>query len=176
MAHIYDRAYFQRPTIEREYHLKGKTRDDQLMVLQHVHGRRILSVGCGLGYLEHLLENIGLLVTGLDIADNREYHGFDFELGGLDDISPDANFDTIVFCEALEHIAEDEFERNWPKLVNILRRSHGRLIISNWEKFHPIYATGWDHIRQVDDALFDRLASEALGTVFRRGAQLVLQF
>ena len=164
---IYNRAYFERPTIERQYFDQRKVREDQQVVLDYVRGPRVLSVGCGLGFLEHLLAERGLSVIAVDVADNRQYRDFWLLKGGMDAI-PKEHFGTAFFCESLEHIPEEEFERNWPI-------DCGRLIISNWAKFHPIYATGWDHIRQVDNRLFDRLAENGT-VVYRNGSQIVIDY
>ena len=79
---------------------------------------------------------------------------------------------TIVFNESLEHIPEDEGN----EILRIISTwSNTRLIIVNVLGMHPIAVddSGWNHIRRVDDALYDRIS--AFGTVaFRRGSHLVV--
>jgi cyclopropane fatty-acyl-phospholipid synthase-like methyltransferase len=84
--------------------------------------------------------------------------------------------DTVIFCESLEHIPEDEFAAMWPRIVDWLTPG-GRLIVANWIWNHPIPedGSGWDHVRPVDDALYDRLA-EGRTLVFRTGSHLVIDF
>ena len=124
--------------------------------------------------------------------------GANFVLGGLD-VIPDIRrlradwgsrnypstypfiknglFDTIIFSSSIEHISEQEFNRNWPKIKLILEENHGLLIIVNKLKWNSINidGSGWDHIRFIDSAVYDFLSSEG-NVVFRQGSHLVVSF
>lgn len=91
----------------------------------------------------------------------------------LSDIGDD--FDTIIFCESIEHIPTNEFESVWPFIRNILKKNNGLFITTNWAEFHPIYPSNWDHVRIIDDKFYDYLSIEAK-VIFRRGSHIVLQF
>lgn len=59
-----------------------------------------------------------------------------------------------------------------------LRGRRIRAVVTNWPDFHPIRAEpgDWDHVHDVDDELYDRLASTAKRTVVRHGSHLVLDY
>lgn len=138
----------------------------------------VLSIGCGRGFLEQTLTGMGIKVTATDIADNRSdsCKGFDFVLGGMDKI-PQKEYDCVIFCESIEHIPEEEFAAAWPLIMETLRRTRGRLIVVNWEDYHPILpdGSGWDHVRFVGDSFYDWLASFGKPVV-RKGSHLVIKF
>ena len=88
--------------------------------------------------------------------------------------------DTIIFCESVEHIPMKELVAVFELIQNRAEGMHGemRVIVTNWPTYHPIRAPpgDWNHVHDVDDELYDRLASRARKTVVRRGSHLVLQF
>jgi hypothetical protein len=86
--------------------------------------------------------------------------------------------DTVVMCESFEHIPEDDFTQAWVSLREWLQQTRGLLVITNWISKHPIRKDrgGWDHVTEVNDEVYDRLARDAVKTVFRKGSHLVLQF
>ena len=173
---IYTEAYFERPTREREFAERGELREDQLAAIEYLPDLgRVLSIGAGRGLLERKLSELGAEVTSLDLADFRIDKGHRFITGNLDAV-PDEDFDAVVMCEVIEHIDEDEFERNWPRMVAILKRTHGRFVVTNWKEFHPIPKNGWDHVREINDSVYDRLERDAVKTLVREGSHLVLQF
>lgn len=184
----YEKGYFDQPGLEKDYHDLGLFRPDQVYAISYALGltdarrhlqrkpSKILSIGCGQGAIESFLASKGFDVTATDIADNVEAGGFHFILGSMDDISYD-DFDTVIFCESIEHIPKDEFDRNWMKMVDMLKKTRGILIITNWFEYHPIRidASGWNHVREVNDAFYDSLAMHG-ETVVRNKSHLVIQF
>lgn len=85
--------------------------------------------------------------------------------------------DTVIMCESLEHIPRREFDRAF-EIIRGMLGGGGIFVITNWPEFHPIRPVRfhWDHVRTVDDSVYDGLASQAVRTVFRRGSHLVLEF
>jgi 2-polyprenyl-3-methyl-5-hydroxy-6-metoxy-1,4-benzoquinol methylase len=85
--------------------------------------------------------------------------------------------DTIIMCESIEHIRTDEFVATWVLIKQMLTKTGGLFIITNRLKFHPIAPdnTGYDHITRIDDNLYDTLAQDALETIVRERAHLVLR-
>lgn len=83
--------------------------------------------------------------------------------------------DTVVFCESVEHVPMEELLAAFDWIRN---RGGVRVIVTNWPAYHPIRAPpgDWDHVHDVDDELYDRLASRAQKTIVRHGSHLVLQF
>ena len=89
--------------------------------------------------------------------------------------------DTVIFCESVEHMPMKELLAtfDWIRDRAGGARGGGTLaIITNWPAYHPIRAPpgDWNHVHDVDDELYDRLASRARKTVTRHGSHLVLQF
>lgn len=87
--------------------------------------------------------------------------------------------DTVIFCESVEHIPTKELFGAFEWIRDRGGDREGaRVIIVNWPTFHPIKAApgDWNHVHDVDDELYDRLASLARKTVVRHGSHLVLQF
>ena len=185
----YPVGYYRRNwTAERWFPQRSLLRPDQLAALCYVFGApfwgdehsrmtwreppswRVMSIGCGEGYLEVELERLGCEVTGVDPAPGaRElYRGRVLQ----DDIDLIEDFPTVIFCESLEHLPRVEIDRIWARIT-----AGARIIITNWPLYHPIELTpdGWDHITRVDDALFDEL-SAGHRVLVRRGSHLVLEY
>lgn len=179
---FYNDQYFQRDVPETDFLKKKLLRPDQHAALCYALGfnneKRLprnpgytVSVGCGAGFLEwELMEHANVL--GLDIVDNRQYL-IPFELGGLEAIPP---CHTLIFCESIEHIPEDEWDAHWPAVKHAIKG--GLLIITNWMDYHPIIKDkeGYDHVRTIDDAFYEKLSQEAKKVIHREGSHLVLQF
>lgn len=79
-------------------------------------------------------------------------------------------YDTIIFCESIEHIAEDEI-RNAFELIK--QQFKGLVIITNWIDFHPIIPDGTYHITRIDDAFYHSLGGEI---IYHEGSHLILKF
>ena len=88
--------------------------------------------------------------------------------------------DTVIFCESIEHIPLGELFATFEWIRDHAGDARGgvRAIVTNWPNFHPIRAPpgDWDHVHDVDDELYDRLASLSQKTIVRHGSHLVLQF
>ena len=191
----YTRAYFtERDIPEVQAYTDHRIRNDQLacfhwalheptggMRLPHM----VLDVGAGRGELSAMFALCGIPVTGVEpsVAGAKLYRET-LRLWAKAEARLVSRLeecrdhpDTVIFCESLEHIPEEEFEQMWPRIVDWLVPHQGRLIIANWIENHPIKpdGSGWDHVRRVDDALYDRLA-DGWTTVWRRGSHLVVDF
>lgn len=157
--------------------------------------QRILSVGAGRGEMEYALQALGFDITALEpteagaqlIMENkdkwtRQSKGnftlihqtlLEFIKSCTPELFP---YDTIIFCESIEHIPEEETQA----LFNLLQilDSPVRVIIVNVMSFHPINPdnTGWDHIRTIDDIYYDSLDDIALAIPHRQGSHFVGDF
>jgi len=80
--------------------------------------------------------------------------------------------DTVVFCESLEHIEEEEFNKCYPKIEEELYKKEGLLILAN--NHWPIGADGRQHVRTIDDGVYDEL-SEGKEVLLRKDSHLVLK-
>ena len=81
--------------------------------------------------------------------------------------------DTVIFSESIEHIPMEEGDL----IIERAKEWGALLIVSNVLDFHPIKIdnTGWNHIRLIDDDLYDSI--EAMGTlVYRNKSNLIVQF
>lgn len=132
----------------------------------------IVSIGAGRGELEAELERIGNRVIGIDptVGARALYRGTDLRPHWTPQLISEA--DTVIFCESIEHIPLDLTLELFASLT-----SGTRVVIVNFTEFFPIIpdpvGDGWDHITQVDDALYDRLAEGRI-TALRRTSHLVL--
>lgn len=170
---------------------------DAIVALKTRVPKLAVNVGCGLGMIDAAITYGGTRCVGVDPSPGaREGYGETFAhwlgvsefafvnqrahegLAGI--VSAYGTPDTIIMCEAIEHIPKDEFDKFWAIAVPLLRASRGRFIITNGlSDYHfPIVVdgTGWCHIREVDDALYDQLARDAESTLIRHRGHLVLQF
>lgn len=82
-------------------------------------------------------------------------------------------FDTIIFCETIEHIPEDEFWNFWGKVCSDFE---GLFIITNIVDYHPIPITFPEHIFEINDKIYDKLSIDSKRCIFRKGSHLVLEF
>lgn len=184
----YPKNYFNRGTAEQSFYDNHMLRPDQYQAMCYAFGfdpqskylkrkpKRLVSVGCGQGFLENAFVEAGVKVVGIDTNNFLAFDSFKFTLGGMEKIPE--RFDTLLFCEAIEHITKEEFDKNWPETFRKLRKNNALLIIVNWKDYHPIYPdeSGWDHVRVVDDAFYDELIQDAANVWVRDGSHLVLEF
>lgn len=177
----YSDEYFSKNQAENWFMPHGLLRPDQLAALcyafgwpfwgdEHYQQRQpdgIMSIGCGEGYLESVLERMGERVIGVDPSPGAEklYRGRVLHK----DVSAITECRTIIFCESLEHIPLEQILGIWKKAAR-----ETRFIVTNWPAYHPIPADSeWDHITEVNDALFARL-SRWMYPIVRRGSHLVV--
>ncbi len=186
-------------------HMSGLEQVRALMAGMTRRPKLVLDVGIGRGELSALLNHCGIKCIAIEPAGVgpgimretcRKYNCDEFPaerflntglLNGLrrlrkEGITPD----TIILCESLEHIPRREFDKAFEMIRDMLtgtvtgeRRGRGGiLIIVNWPDYHPIRPVrfDWNHVRTVDDQLYDELASRAARTIFRCGSHLVLEF
>jgi ubiquinone/menaquinone biosynthesis C-methylase UbiE len=166
-----------------EYIRENATRKPQVVV----------DIGAGRGEICALLTLDNVRAIGIDPSPGsaelfpvtmKEWAGVDeYEflnvgmVGGLENLIGQG-VDTIILCESIEHIPPSEFEQGFEFVKRILSGAGGLFIVTNWLDNHPIKPdrTGYDHIRRVDDELYDKLSKSAKSIVFRQGSHLVLEF
>lgn len=153
--------------------------------------QKVVDIGCGRGELLLAYYLLGIDCIGIDPspgAKNLIPKTMQWEkveswrfinkgmFTGLSEIKEES-IDTIVMCESIEHVRENEFAKSWTLICEILKRTNGLFIVTNWINYHPIPvdSTGYDHIRRIDNPFYDRLSAFAQ-VIFRRGSHLVLQF
>lgn len=157
----------------------------------------ILDIGCGRGELMLSFGIIGLRCVGIDPSpgaaelipvtmdtwyrvQQEEYEFWPCNMqNGIGHVwDRGILLDTVIMCESMEHIPEDEFETAWPVVCELLTETGGMFIaVNHIDKWPiPVDHTGYDHIRRVDDDLYDRLIKSAREVIFRQGSHLVLGF
>lgn len=191
-----------KPVFAHDSNGRGESVDQRLIDLQLVflrdrrrrNPKRVLEIGGGRGEVATAFKAMGTDIVSVELSNDaakmyaetaNHFFGPNFKpvvpinkpieqaLSQLDF----STFDTILMIESLEHIPADAFEPVWDKITNHFT---GRFITVNWPDYHPIWigrdASPQEHCRVVDDALYDRWASQAQRVVTRWGSHLVLEF
>lgn len=123
-------------------------------------GKRVLSVGCGVGVLEDYMANF-CLVTGIDISGKkieyaREHFGAEYIHSSFEEFTTESPYDAICFIDALEHIQDQEMIikkinelllDGGVLLMNIPRKS----IIEKWHKEESEILQIVDRLVDVDE-------------------------
>ncbi|MBM3774691.1 MAG: class I SAM-dependent methyltransferase [Acidobacteria bacterium] len=99
------------PAVAAAYTFKGSPYGSHLRLLEALplegHGRRLLDIGCGEGYLAEMLAARGYRVTGVDCAPPSASPGFEFLLADLErGLPPLGRFDFILCADVLEHLRD----------------------------------------------------------------------
>lgn len=153
---------------------------------------RTLDIGCGRGELSAYLSALGLSVVPIDFAACAPAMVRDTYLrfAGLEpprvinrsmlpavrEAAGGLGFTDVVMCESIEHIPEAEFWKAWDIIRHALRNG-GRAIVCNLKDAWPIPKTsdGWDHIHEINDAVYRRLA-EGGHVEYRNKSHIVIGF
>ena len=132
---LYDKDYFTSPSsIGFDNYFSDETRKGmilaakrRLLVLREAGITtfgKMLEVGCGTGELCHVLHNIGMSVTGIDISESAivearsRYKTILFQVGTIDDIDPEVQYDALFAFELIEHLTNpDRFFRKASTLL-----------------------------------------------------------
>jgi SAM-dependent methyltransferase len=112
------------------------------------HGaKRILEVGCGLGYLTYALRQSGYDATGIDISQEavafaRQSYGDYFSTESLESHLANSNavYDAIVMVELIEHLEEpiELLEKTLPLL-----KPGGRIVLTTPNRTYLGYDESW---------------------------------
>lgn len=181
----YTTDYYYRDIPETWFWRNGLLRPDQLAALCYTLGwpfwgregmeprdaGMVLSFGSGRGELEIALAELDQVVVAVDPSPGAQsmYGGQWFVLRSEWTPEMVAGADTIIFCEAVEHIPADELDRIRGAVVTPCR-----IIVVNWPDYHPIIPDGsFDHITLIDDAWQDRWVGDGR-VVVRRQSHLVV--
>lgn len=177
---IYTEDYYNRELEEYWFTKNGLLRPDQLAAVCYTFGlpfwgehsnRRepglVYSIGCGAGDLEVTLEKLGCEVIGVDPSSGAKHL---YKGSELIDEYPGGG-DTVIFCEAIEHIPMEQLTDIFNKIPQ-----KARIIIVNWPDYHPLHPDGsnQDHITLIDDELYNKLA-KGRKIVLHRGSHLILE-
>ncbi len=94
---------------------------------------KMLEVGCGTGELCHVIHNIGMSVTGIDISESgiaqarSRYKTIPFQVGTIDDVDPEVKYDALFAFELIEHLTNPD--RFFGKASALLEK-HGFLCVT----------------------------------------------
>jgi hypothetical protein len=110
---------------------------------------------------------------------DREREYYFLNMGILDAVKSPwfEQCDTVILCETIEHIPKTEFNEAWKLIKEQLSKDNGLFIVTNWVDYMPLKPNNkWEHVRLIDDRLYDELSSDAGEVVVREGSHLVLRF
>ena len=148
--------------------------------------RHVIDLGGGRGELAALLQECGIRVTVIDpskgaanvIQETSKWFG-----KKIDHIRCSASDmwyeiqdkpDCIIMSESIEHISFTEFDDMLKGISNPCK-----LVIVNEIDFWPIQKHGWpawNHIRTIDDNVYDDIAQRATRTISRKKSHLILEW
>lgn len=167
----------------------GRHHTEQVEILKRAVRRfpkYVIDVGGGRGELASIIQACGVDVTVLDpsagssemIAKtaswfSQEIHHIRRPLGDIW-LVLERSPDCIVMCESIEHISAKELST----MLNGIPRPC-RLVIVNHIDFWPIPKhswPAWNHVRTIDDTVYNDLCRKADRVVFRHGSHLVLEW
>ena len=169
--------------------MDGRHHTEQARILKRearTFPRYVVDVGGGRGELAALLQAVGVDTTVLDPSTGSDEmclqtslwfgQGIHHIRRPLKDIWSvlDRLPDCVIMCESIEHISDDELNRLLDGLPSPLK-----MIIVNHLDFWPIPKNSWpawNHIRTIDDDIYDKLSKKADSVIFRDRSHLILQW
>ncbi len=140
--------------------------EDLVRLLAPQTGERILDVGCGTGYLTHLIAEAGAEVTGIDSAASMiekaktDYPAVEFKVGDITSFESARGFDAVFSNAVLHWVLNKEAAAS--RIYAALKKG-GRLVLE---------MGGKDNVKSVVDALRNNLAKRG----YAKGAALVLWY
>ncbi|MBI5578632.1 MAG: methyltransferase domain-containing protein [Deltaproteobacteria bacterium] len=154
-AAAYDQEYFQGPwrtvdryDLESRREIEGRHPD----VIKEVFSpQRVMDMGCGPGYLMHLLNEIGVYAEGLDISPSSLAMATDeirprIRISSIVDVKiPSCSYDLVICREVLEHLPVIDVNL---AVQNMCRISSHFVYVTT--RFHPAPTTLLDVTNQHD--------------------------
>ena len=122
---LYDNDYFMSPSsIGFDNYFSDETRIGmrnaskmRLRVLREAGIKsfaKMIEVGCGTGEFCHVVHNMGVSVTGIDISESAiteaisRYKAIPFHVGTIEDVDPEVKYDALFAFEVIEHLANPD--------------------------------------------------------------------
>lgn len=150
--------------------------------------KKILEIGGGRGEIANSLKFLGVdcisIDPGLEATKQYSITGKHFFGNNFRSVEPVCqslgqavknlnltDFDTIIFCESIEHVQESEFYNFWNL---VLTKFQGIFIVTNDLYYHPIPIQEPEHIFEISDSLYDKLVSQSKNCWYRNHSHLVL--
>lgn len=174
-----------------QYFSNFKINDQLHFITEHYQRtpKKVLEIGGGRGEIANLFKKLGSDCVSIDPGQysdrlfeltGRLFFGEEFiaasplpiDLKTFTEKFELDQFDTVIFCESIEHVSESEFWTFWQKLKSTFT---GLVIIVNWIYYHPIPIGLPQHIFEINDDVYDRLVSDSKRCVYRNHSHLVLE-
>lgn len=122
---LYDRDYFMSPSsIGFDNYFSDETRQGMLRTSKmrlRVLGEagiksfaKAMEFGCGTGEFCHVIHNMGVSVTGIDISESAitearsRYKAIPFHVGTIEDVDPEVKYDALFAFEVIEHLTNPD--------------------------------------------------------------------
>jgi len=151
--------------------------------------KNVLEIGGGRGEVANFFKHLGCSCLSIEPGQHADFlynftgkHIFGkffdsavpltVQLKDLIDKIDMSEFDTVIFCESIEHVVETDFWNFWEKCKS---NFHGLVIIANWVYYHPIPCNLPEHIFEINDKVYETLILQSKKCVYRNGSHLVLE-
>lgn len=124
--------YYNKKTVP--FRMAGRRSRKTVPLLENIHGKRILDVGCASGYIGEILKKQGNYVMGLDLTKKDIFKAkrilddamvFDIETDDIKKLGK--NYDLIIIVEVVEHLFDPEAAIK--RLLPVLKNG-GRILVS----------------------------------------------
>lgn len=122
---LYNHKYY---VASNRFQSQGDRLDKFVALIKSFNPKKVLDVGCGIGYLVKRLNSEGIETMGIDFSEHLEEfwnddHFFEMDAKQID--FPDDSFDVVFSSDFFEHLDEEDID----KVANEMKRV-GKVVIT----------------------------------------------
>lgn len=128
VARVFSEAYYHNNRLDYSWdRLQGEFRASAKIIKQRFSPKNLLDVGCAKGYMVKALHEVGVDAWGVDaskyaLAAAPEEVQFFLTRGIIQALPHKVPFDTVLCCDVLEHIPEEDAELACSELMRVTDR------------------------------------------------------
>ena len=153
----------------------------------------VVEIGSGRGSISACLWHMGCEVYSSEInnwashwhkASLRRFfkevasEKWNIHIGSLDTFKIPTIVDTVILCESIEHIEQNEFKEWFEKNQFIFKKNNMQMIITNQKHYWPLGGPGdtLEHVALINDEYYDNLEQISQKVLLRDNSHLVIEF